>query len=448
MSLSRTERRELERQRRRRRNSRLFAGLLALIGLLLIAAVVLLGYNILMSRPALPASSGIEAGAGMDEAASAGQQAGGSSQGQARVGNSSGSKPETAVPTEGAARNGNASGIGTAGQGAAGGGASVPEKASSGDEPRVTMAFVGDVMWASTVEDVLKRSGYDYPYLEVRELLQKADISIANLETPVTDRGKGTGVNAYEYKSSPKALSAFKEAGFDVVNLANNHILDYGVTGLLDTIKHLDAHGLRYFGAGSNIEAAYEPAILEVNGFNIAFLGFSRFIPVASWKAGKNQAGVAETYSTILPLEAIRKAKAAADFVIVVPHWGVEREDTPANYQKNLAYQYIDAGADLIVGGHPHVLQGFETYKGKWIAYSLGNFIFTKNPLAKTWDSAILQASCGKISGCSLNVVPVLTELANPKPLEGEAAAKLLARLSSLSINAKVLPDGSVRAKE
>lgn len=299
----------------------------------------------------------------------------------------------------------------------------------------------------STVENVLKQYGYDYPYTSVKPYLQKADYTIANLETPITEKGVEQKKD-YVYRSSPLALPALVDSGIDLVNLANNHVMDYGQEGLLDTMKHVDQSGLKRIGVGKDIDEAYRPVIVEKQGIKTAFLGFSRVVPEQSWKAGKGHPGVAESYNYKLPVEAIQKARKEADLVVVIAHWGIEREDHPDKNQKELAHRYIDAGADLVVASHPHVLQGFESYKGKWIAYSLGNFIFTTNEISKTWDSAILEASCTRERRCNLSVVPVLTKWAKPEIMNAEEGRKLLKRLSQISIHAKVTEEGQVIPEE
>jgi poly-gamma-glutamate synthesis protein (capsule biosynthesis protein) len=311
------------------------------------------------------------------------------------------------------------------------------------DPSRIQMAFTGDIMLGSNVDGLLQRNGYDYPYRELSDYLKRPDLTIANLETPITTRGTAQ-FKEYVYRSSPLVLPAFREAGFDLVNLANNHSMDYGVEGLLDTFTHLTKEGIPYVGAGNNAAEAFRPVILEKKGIRIAFLGFSRVIPEQSWKAGANSPGLADTYNHTVPVEAIRKASAEADLVVVIAHWGVERNDLPEAYQRDLAKRYIDAGADLIVGSHPHVLQGFENYKGKWIAYSLGNFIFTTNAVVKTWDSMVLEASCSIDGDCALNAVPVLTKAAQPKLMLPDAAAQLFKRLSTASFGAKLQDDGQI----
>ncbi|RKN84925.1 CapA family protein [Paenibacillus ginsengarvi] len=320
-------------------------------------------------------------------------------------------------------------------------------KSGTDDPNQVQLTFVGDVIFADNVATALKANGFDYPYRQVRSYLENADLTIANLETPITERGTKQ-IKDYAYRSSPQALPAFKEAGIDLVNLANNHILDYGTVGLLDTFDHLDKNGIRWFGAGHNASEAFKPVIVEKKGIKIAFLGLSKVVPTQEWKAGTDRPGVADTYALKVPLEAIRNAKKEADLVVVVAHWGIEQQDQPEKYQREFAREYIDAGADLIVGGHPHVLQGFEQYKGKWIAYSLGNFIFTMNENPVTWETVILQASCSKDGGCALKTVPVLSKLANPEPMPEDAAAKLFKRLTGISFQAEIGPDGTVKAKQ
>ncbi|OCT11938.1 hypothetical protein A8709_29180 [Paenibacillus pectinilyticus] len=315
-----------------------------------------------------------------------------------------------------------------------------------GSGTQVKLTFVGDVIMASKVEDILKQKGYDYPYSNVKDFLTKPDFTIANLETPITTRGTVQS-KEYVYRSSPLALPPLKEAGVDIVNLANNHVMDYGSDGLLDTMSALDEIGIKRVGAGKDKTEAYQPVMVEKDGIKIAVFGFSRVVPEGSWKAAAGHPGVAETYDYKPPVEAIQKAKATADLVVVVAHWGVERDDNPDKYQKELAHRYIDAGADLVVGGHPHVMQGFEQYKGKWIAYSLGNFIFTTNDTPKTWETVIMEAACTKDKSCDIHLVPILTKSALPTLMNAEDGTKLFQRLSQISIGATIDAQGNVSKK-
>ncbi len=320
-------------------------------------------------------------------------------------------------------------------------GGALEDRASS-----VRLAFVGDVLLGSYVETLMKRNGFEYPYLQVKQLLQDADVTAANLETAVTGDREKAGLKQYEFRSPPEALPAFADAGFDIVTLANNHTLDFGPEGLRDTFRHLKDNNIQYVGAGENAEEAFAPVYIEKNGLTIAYLGLSRVVPNVDWKAGKNKLGVAETYDYRRALEEIRKAKEQADLVVVLAHWGNERElNADPLKQTDLGHRYIDAGADLVIGSHPHVLQGIESYKDKWIVYSLGNFVFTTSKDPLTYDSGIVYADCDRAGACSLQLVPVKADSPQPVPMEADDASKVIERVSSLSVNAVLNEDGRVR---
>ena len=313
------------------------------------------------------------------------------------------------------------------------------------NDPVVKLAFVGDILLGSTVQTYLDQHGYDYPYEDVAEILGQADWAMGNLETPVTE-GDTPEDKKFVYKSSPEAMPSLKQAGIDMVNLANNHVLDYGIPGLMDTFAHLDDTGIERVGAGRDITEAYEPKIVEKNGIRMAFLGFSRVIPEVEWKATRYQAGVADTYEYERPVQAIRQAEEEADIVVVFAHWGDDQEDRPNDHQKEMAHRYIDAGADLVVGSHPQVLQSIEYYKGKWIAYSLGNFIFTTNENPETWESVVLQANCTKSGQCELDLVALITKAGKPVQMDDEKGKLLLERLNQLS-EPVIEADGKVTAE-
>lgn len=312
---------------------------------------------------------------------------------------------------------------------------------------QVTLKFVGDVMFAGSVDRLLQKNGYRYPYKYVGDSLRNADLTAATLETSVSTRGKPED-KQYAFRSHPANLKELATAGIDVVTLANNHSMDYGVAALLDTMRHLTTNKIDYVGAGADRKRAFSPVYRSVKGIRVAYLGFSRVVPTTAWIAGKNKPGTADTYNPAEAVSSIKLAQKHADLVVVLAHWGVERSDLPADYQKSLARRYIDAGADLVVGSHPHVLQGFEQYKGKWIAYSLGNFIFTTNSVAKTWDSGILTATCTKKAACQLQFLPVLTKYAQPKPMQGAQARALLQRLSKASFSVDIDGSGKIQLRK
>ncbi|MBD7967048.1 CapA family protein [Paenibacillus gallinarum] len=308
----------------------------------------------------------------------------------------------------------------------------------------ITMHFAGDVQFSGKVEDLLLKKGFDYPYQHLGSLFTDDDLTFVNLETPVTTGGVAAQNKSFVYKSSPKALKSLAAAGVDVVNLANNHILDQGVKGLTDTLTHLNNNKLSYVGAGLNRKEAYSPVYYEKNGIKIALLGFTRVMPEASWRAEAGKPGVADAYNSTEAVKAIKQANKKADLVIVMAHWGKERQTTPDENQKNLGYEFIDAGADLVIGGHPHVLQGLESYKGKWIAYSTGNFIFSRSATAETWKTAIFEATCQKDGNCGIKLLPYHAELGQPVPMNKKEGTALLREVQSRSFGAEISEDGTV----
>ncbi|WP_253945011.1 CapA family protein [Paenibacillus sp. NEAU-GSW1] len=320
-------------------------------------------------------------------------------------------------------------------------------QAEVGKGDTIRLSFVGDILLADSVGELMKRSGFDFPYKESLLYLSEPDLTAGNLEYPVTNAGVPADDKQFVFKGTPEALPHLRDAGFDVVNLANNHTLDQGVDGLFDTMAHLDEAGIGHMGAGKDDTEAFTPLFKEANGIKVAYVGLSRVVPETSWKADKNKPGVAETYDTTRAVAAIKKAKQQADLVVVMVHWGIERADTPEKYQRDFAREYIDAGADLIVGGHPHVLQGFEKYKGKWIAYSLGNFIFSVFPKGKSGETGVLDAVCTAKGDCELQFHPMYADNAQPKPLEGDKAKALLERLTSISFSAKFREDGMLESE-
>ncbi|MDR9857421.1 CapA family protein [Paenibacillus sp. VCA1] len=313
------------------------------------------------------------------------------------------------------------------------------------DGKSVTIQFVGDMIFSGKVETLLEKNGYSYPFHYLGDMFKKDDLTLGNLETPVTTGGVSAQNKQFVFKSSPQALEALRAAGMDVVNLGNNHILDQGEVGLLDTINYLDQSGIQYVGAGKDADRAYKPVYFERGGMKIAVIGASRVYPETNWAAGTNKPGVASAYDKASRVIAtIGEARKKADLVIVMVHWGIERALTPNDIQKKLGHDFIDAGADLIIGGHPHVLQGLEQYKGKWIAYSTGNFIFTKSGTPSTWKTAVFQATCKK-SGCSMKLVPFHAELGQPVPMNAQEGSQLMKELQNLSIGGvKISGDGVV----
>jgi poly-gamma-glutamate synthesis protein (capsule biosynthesis protein) len=249
----------------------------------------------------------------------------------------------------------------------------VPEKRDH------TLLFVGDVMLARGVHARMEaQDDWTLPFEEILDTLRDADLRYCNLECPISDRGRNLH-HLYSFRADPRALEGLKAAGIDIVSQANNHAYDWGPQALLDSLERLRAAGIHPVGAGQNALAAHYPVLMSVGGLRIAFLAYVDIDPKEA-AAGVDRPGVAWLDPPQV-LADIRFARPLADLIIVCPHWGVEYALKPTRDQVELAHQMIEAGADLVVGSHPHVVQPLETYHDRWIAYSLGNFVFDqKNP--------------------------------------------------------------------
>lgn len=254
------------------------------------------------------------------------------------------------------------------------------EEAEASKEVRTdaTLLFSGDVLLSNHVLNAYANAGGIHGVLDdgYRAEIAQADFFMVNQEFPFSNRGTQAPDKQYTFRLAPEKVALFHELDIDAVTLANNHALDYGQDALLDTCQVLDDAGILHTGAGANLDEAKQAVFTELAGQKISIIGATRVIPVADWAATASHTGMLATYDPTVLLEEIRTLSETQDYVIVMVHWGIERAEKPEAYQRALAKQMIDAGADLIIGAHPHVLQGIEYYNGKPIVYSLGNFIF------------------------------------------------------------------------
>jgi poly-gamma-glutamate capsule biosynthesis protein CapA/YwtB (metallophosphatase superfamily) len=249
---------------------------------------------------------------------------------------------------------------------------------SAGEVPRrQTLLFAGDVMLARGVGDKMRAErDWKYPFEKIAPTLRAADLAFANLECPISDTGRNRH-HLYSFRADPRALEGLKFAGFDVMSLANNHAYDWGPGALLDTLKRLRAAGIVPVGAGESDRQVHYPVMVNLDGARLAFLAYVDVEPRDA-TAGAASPGVAWLEPKRVMAD-IRLARHLADLVIVSVHWGVEYTRRPLARQVRWAHEMIDSGADLVVGSHPHVVQRLEEYHGRWIAYSLGNFVFDQN---------------------------------------------------------------------
>ena len=265
------------------------------------------------------------------------------------------------------------------------------------------LTFTGDVLLTDYMINNYKRGGIkglldDKLY----ELLYNADINMINEEFPFSNRGTPMPNKEYTFRTSTQYVSVLQDMGVDIVTLANNHALDYGTDALLDTFTTLDDAGIRYIGAGKNLDRAKKIEYFDVNGRRIAFIGASRVLPVVEWYATSNRPGMLSTYDPTITCELIKEAKQQADYEVVYVHWGIEHTERPVKYQQDMGKKYIDSGADIVVGTHTHSLQGVEFYQDKPIVYSLGNFIFSK----KTTDTAMIKLEIDSDGNMNLAMYP------------------------------------------
>lgn len=307
----------------------------------------------------------------------------------------------------------------------------------------VTITFAGDIMPASAVGRVAATTGAEQLLAGVSSVLRGDDLTIANLECAVSRRGAPAD-KQFTFRAAPRVLAGLRVGGIDAVSIANNHSLDYGRVALRDTMANLRRAGIAFAGAGEDLAEAGRPAFLNANGQTVALVAATRVLPTTAWRAGPRRAGLAGAYDPGPVLREIRAARTAADLVIIYLHWGKERALRPSPYQRTLARQCIDAGADLVVGAHPHVLQGFEYYRGRLIAYSLGNFVFTNRDTV----TALLQTTFvdGKLTRAA--VIPCRIVNYRPRVIaDPKRRAGILADLRTRSFGVRVQTDGTLSVR-
>lgn len=310
------------------------------------------------------------------------------------------------------------------------------------DNINIDLVFAGDVYLSSYVLGRYDQKGINGILSdELQKEFKDADIGMINQEFPFSNRGTKASDKQYTFRISPEYVSVFDEMGIDIVTLANNHVLDYGIDALLDTLTTLEAAQINYAGAGKNIEEAKKWETFEKQGKKIAILAASRVIPVTDWNATSTRPGLLTTYDPNTLNQQIKEAKKENDLVIVYVHWGIEKNTKPEEYQRNLAKGYIDAGADLVVGSHPHVLQGIEYYKNTPIIYSLGNFMFY-NSIEKT---ALLKVRIDEENQIHLFLLPCFAENARTSVITNEKSKQdFFSYIKSLSYNILIDEEGKV----
>jgi poly-gamma-glutamate capsule biosynthesis protein CapA/YwtB (metallophosphatase superfamily) len=303
-------------------------------------------------------------------------------------------------------------------------------RASSASSGLVTISAGGDVNFGDGVTPYLTAGGLDYPFAGVREAFASTDLSFVNLECAIASSGSPVPGKEFTFRGPADSAGALKDGNIRVVSLANNHSKDYGTAAFLETLDHLKENGIAC-GAGRNSAEAYAPTIIGARGRKVAFLAFTWVVP-DGWPATSTSPGCATTNDTARVAQSIRDARSKADYVVTSFHWGIELATSPNSEQRSLARLAVDNGADLVLGHHPHVVQGFELYKNRLIAYSLGNFVFNP-PRPESSRSVMLVALMGPGGIVQAKVVPAAITGDRPVILNGQPADAWVQTMASYS---------------
>ncbi len=317
-----------------------------------------------------------------------------------------------------------------------------------------TICFAGDINldenWGTTqYMDAQPNGIYDCISKEMIDTMQAADIMCLNNEFTYSMGGAPMEGKAYTFRAKPERVEILHQLGVDAVTLANNHVYDYGREALLDTFSVLEEADIPYFGAGRTLQDAMKPLYLEVDGKTIALVAASRAEKnKMTPQADDENPGILRCYDTELFLQVIKEAKENADFCIAFVHWGTEYSFDLEQVQLSTGREYLDAGADAVIGAHSHCLQGMEYYDGKPIIYSLGNYWFN----GKTLDTMLVQlhfSGDDTETQLAVQVIPaVQAEYKTIYASEVSEQRRIYDFLESISVNVDILDDGSVVESE
>lgn len=325
-----------------------------------------------------------------------------------------------------------------------------PTQEPAGTAFDFTICFAGDINldenWCTTQYMDTRENGiYDCISPELAEAMQEADILCLNNEFTYSAGGSPLPGKAYTFRAKPERVEVLGQLGVDAVTLANNHVYDYGKEALLDTFAVLEDAKIPYFGAGRTLQDAMKPLYMEVEGRTVALVAASRAEKYQMTpQATEEEPGILRCYDTELFLQVIREAKENADFCIAFVHWGTEYSYELEQVQLDTGKEYLDAGADAVIGAHSHCLQGMEFYDGKPIIYSLGNYWFNE----KTLDTMLLQlhfSGDGEASHMTVQVIPAVQ--AGYRTIyvsEAQEQRRIYDFLESISVNVEISDEGIV----
>ena len=308
-------------------------------------------------------------------------------------------------------------------------------------DDETTIRVVGDISFADNwhIAPKIGQNGVlDVMSEETLELLKSADILLVNNEFTYSTRGKPLN-KAYTFRAHPDNVQYMLDIGADVVSLANNHAYDYGADAFEDTLNTLAGVQLPYIGAGRNKEEAAKPHYFIVNGRKYAFSAATRAEKtIRTPEAGENSSGVMRTYDATQYLETIKSAEQECDYNIVYVHWGAEGSHQIEDGLYEMGCQYIDAGADIVIGAHAHVLQGIQFYNNVPIVYNLGNFLFN----AYNIDTGVLEITISDVGIPSYRFVPAKQRYSSVKLVHDTEKQRILTLMDELSIGVQFDDDG------
>src|SRR6516162_1254901 len=304
----------------------------------------------------------------------------------------------------------------------------------------VTLAFAGDVNFAGRTRRLLTDPATAFG--PISGVLRSADLAAVNLETAITSGGTPQP-KTYHFRAPPAAFTALRDAGLDLVTMANNHVLDYGPAGLADTLAAARAARFPYVGIGVNAAAAWAPYLTTIKGVTIAVIGVSQVAELASsWVATGTRPGEANAIDLGRTLAAVRSAKRLATVVIGFLHWGTEGQACPDPAQLSLARELSAAGASIIVGAHAHMLQGSGWLGRTFVAYGLGNFLWWQRSYSTA--TGVLELTLHPHAPLTARFIPATVSGTGQPIADGGAAARqAAARYASLRTCAELTPQPS-----
>lgn len=309
---------------------------------------------------------------------------------------------------------------------------------SSDQTKKVSFGLVGDVMLGRSVDEAIAKKGILYPWGSMLTTLRSTLFNIANLETTLTkSTQKNPQAKTFNFKSNPSNIDSLLKAQIQVVNLANNHSMDFDNSGLKETLDALDKNNIFHVGAGMNLQEAQKPARFTKEGIRFAVLGFTDNEP--SWLATDKKAGINYIQINKKTIESIKKlivdTKKEADILIVSLHWGANWEKKPSKEFIDFAHTLVDAGADIIHGHSSHIFQGIELYKNKLIFYNTGDFLddYAIDTSLRNDEAFLYMITVDQQGIQQLQLVPALISNNQVNKAEGADAKRIIQKMQALS---------------